>query len=145
MPANATLEIDITLLGWKKVEKVTGGQTRHAVWMSSVCAGMWAEAASVVEKVTGGRAFATMHSSGGTRAAQPGPRLQGAVWACTGHGKRLQQAERMPVPRSACLLLQTADDGLVVKKTLEDTEEWKKPNAGEGIVVRAILHSTCAD
>ncbi|PRW33606.1 peptidyl-prolyl cis-trans isomerase FKBP62-like isoform A [Chlorella sorokiniana] len=45
VPPNATLEIDITLLGWNKVEKVT-------------------------------------------------------------------------------------DDGLVVKKTLEDTEEWKKPNAG---------------
>lgn len=24
----------------------------------------------------------------------------------------------------------SADDGLVMKKTLEDTEEWKKPNAG---------------
>lgn len=69
---------------------------------------------------------------GAPQPAQPCKELLGHA---TSHGKCQQQVEHMPVPRSACLFVQTADDGLVVKKTLEDTEEWKKPNAGEHMFV----------
>lgn len=150
MPPNATLEIDLALLGWKKVEKVTGewrlcqASAPHAVVTQGcgMCACMvfacslCTRAACVCRRAAPACGRPRPYC-GGLAAQAPGEQyahcpagllLHAALGVCTRAG--LVWLHNC----AACFRLRprAAADGLVMKKTLVDTEEWKKPNAGAG-------------